>query len=108
MPPEQNNSPASGPGGTGRPGGASNMPSWLVWVLVGVVLVVFVAAISLSSEKSDPIAYTAFTEQIADGKVESVTWNNVDANISGELKSGEAFTTTGPTEPPPELLTLMR
>jgi len=108
MPPEQNNSPASGPGGTGRPGGTSNMPSWLVWVLVGVVLVVFVAAISLSSEKSDPIAYTAFTEQIADGKVESVTWNNVDANISGELKSGEAFTTTGPTEPPPELLTLMR
>ena len=109
MPPEQNNSPASGPGGKGRPGGSeSNVPSWLVWVLAVVVGVGILTALSFSSEKTDPIAYTKFTNEISEGNVKNVTWNNVDATISGETKSGETFTTTGPTEPPPELLTLMR
>jgi len=109
MPPEQKNSPTSGPGGKGRPGGReSSIPSWLIWVLVAVVGVVFLSALSLSSEKSDPIEYTKFTEEISDGNVSNVTWNNVDATISGEMKSGETFTTTGPTEPPPELLSLMQ
>ena len=109
MPPEQNNSPASGPGGKGRPGGSeSNVPSWLVWVLAVVVGVGILTALSFSSEKTDPIAYTKFTSEISEGNVKNVTWNNVDATISGETKSGETFTTTGPTEPPPELLTLMR
>ena len=95
MPPEQNNSPASGPGDKGRPGGTSNIPSWLVWVLGGLFLVVIIVAISFSSEKSDPIAYTKFTQEISEGNVESVTWNNVDATITGEMKSGETFATTG-------------
>jgi cell division protease FtsH len=80
----------------------------MVWVLVGVVAVALVAVMSLSSEKTNSIGYTKFTEEIADGNVEKVVWNNVDATISGEMKSGETFTTTGPTEPPPELLTLMK
>ena len=109
MPPEQKNSPESGPGGKGRPGGSeSNVPSWLVWVLAVVVGVGILTALSFSSEKTDPIAYTKFTNEISEGNVKNVTWNNVDATISGETRSGETFTTTGPTEPPPELLTLMR
>ena len=109
MPPEQKNSPESGPGGKGRPGGSeSSVPSWLVWVLAVVVGVGILTALSFSSEKTDPIAYTKFTNEISEGNVKNVTWNNVDATISGETKSGETFTTTGPTEPPPELLTLMR
>ena len=38
MPPEQNDTPSSGPGGKGRLGGSgsSGLPSWLVWVLVAV------------------------------------------------------------------------
>ncbi|MHB1137560.1 MAG: ATP-dependent zinc metalloprotease FtsH [Microthrixaceae bacterium] len=106
MPPEQQNNPTPGPGGSARPGGSS-LPSWMLWVLIGVVAVALVAVMSLSSEKSNSIGYTKFTEEIADGNVEKVTWNNVDATISGEMKSGETFTTTGPSEPPPELLALM-
>ena len=39
MPPEQNDTPAPGSGAKGRPGmkGENGLPSWAVWILVGVV-----------------------------------------------------------------------
>ncbi|CAB4534217.1 unannotated protein [freshwater metagenome] len=108
MPAEQNKTSPSGSGGSGgSTGRTSNLPSWLVWVLVLVVGLVVISALQLSSKKTEPIPYTQFTQEIQDGNVKSVTWNNVDATITGEMKSGEAFTTTGPTDPPPELLILM-
>jgi cell division protease FtsH len=108
MPAEQNKTSPSGSGGSGgSTGRTNNLPSWLVWVLVLVVGLVVISALQLSSKKTEPIPYTKFTQEIEDGNVKSVTWNNVDATITGEMKSGETFTTTGPTDPPPELLILM-
>ncbi|MEI7885937.1 MAG: ATP-dependent zinc metalloprotease FtsH [Actinomycetes bacterium] len=108
MPSEQNNTSPSGSGGSGgSTGRTSNLPSWLVWVLVLVVGLVVISALQLSAKKTEPIPYTKFTQEIQDGNVKSVVWNNVDATVTGELKSGETFTTTGPTDPPPELLVLM-
>ena len=108
MPAEQNKTSPSGSGGSGgSTGRTNNLPSWLVWVLVLVVGLVVISALQLSAKKTEPIPYTKFTQEIQDGNVKSVTWNNVDATITGEMKSGETFTTTGPTDPPPELLILM-
>ena len=109
MPSEQNDTPAPGSGGKGRPGmkGENGLPSWAVWILVGVVALAVVSALSLSAKPTDPIPFSEFTEQVEEGNIAKVTWNNVDQEITGTRKSGEEFTTTGPTEPPPELLTLM-
>ena len=106
MPSEQNDNAASGPG-KGR-GGASGLPSWLVWVLVAVVGLTVVSALSLNSTQVKPIAYSAFTKQVNDGDIKTVTWNNVDQTITGTTKGGQDFTTTGPTQPSPELLTQLQ
>jgi cell division protease FtsH len=109
MPPEQNETPTPGSGGKGRLGGSggSGLPSWLVWVLVGVLGLTAISALSLSSKPEDGISFTEFSQQVEEGKVDSVEWNNVDQEISGTRTSGEEFTTTGPTEVPPELLASM-
>jgi len=108
MPAEQNPTPGSGPGGRNRPGGKdSNLPSWLVWVLVAVVGLTVVSALSLGSQPEEPVSYTEFIEQVSEGNIESVVWNNVDQEITGTRSNGEEFVTTGPTEPPPEVLQLL-
>ncbi len=103
---EQNDTPPKGSGGKGRlPGkGEGGLPSWLVWVLVAVVGLAAVSALSLSSQPDEPISFTEFSKQVEDGNVKSVEWNNVDQQVTGTRTSGEEFTTTGPTEVPPELL----
>ncbi|MGB3410191.1 MAG: ATP-dependent zinc metalloprotease FtsH [Microthrixaceae bacterium] len=110
MPPEQNDSRAPGDGSAkNRPGGKndSSLPSWLIWVLVLVIGVTVISALSLSSKKTNEIPFTKFTQDVSAGNVKEVTWNNVDATITGKLKSGQEFVTTGPKDPPPDLLTLM-
>ncbi len=111
MPPEQNDRRAPGDGSAkNRPGGGrseSSLPSWLIWVLVAVIGITVISAVSLSSKKPNEIAFTKFKQDVADGNVEKVTWNNIDASITGELKNGQTFMTTGPQEPPADLLQLM-
>jgi len=106
---DENQPASSGPGGPRRPGtrGDSNLPSWLVWVLVAVVGLTVVSALSLGSRPEEPISYTEFKEQVADGNVRDVVWNNVDQRITGTRTSGEEFVTTGPAEPPADVLELM-
>ena len=101
MPPEQNENP---PSGTGKGRGGTGLPTWLVWVLVAVVGLTVVSALSLSNTQAKPIAYSSFTKQVSEGKIKTVTWNNVDQTITGTTTSGQDFSTTGPTEPPPTLL----
>src|SRR5690606_8539701 len=106
---DENQPASSGPGGPRRPGarGDSNLPSWLVWVLVAVVGLTVVSALSLGSRPEEPISYTEFKEQVADGNVRDVVWNNVDQRITGTRTSGEEFVTTGPAELPADVLELM-
>ncbi len=102
MPPEQNDLPT--PPGKAR---ANGLPSWLLWVLVAIVGLTVVSALSLNSAQQQQIAFSEFTSQVDDGKIKTVTWNNVDQSITGTTKSGENFVTTGPAEPTPELLQTM-
>lgn len=85
-------------------GSQSSLPSWLIWVLVLVIGITVISALSLSARPANEVSFSKFTEEVSKGNIKSVTWNNVDASIEGETKSGESFVTTGPSEPPPELL----
>ena len=94
---------ASGPGAKARGG----MPTWLVWILVAVVGLTVVSALSLSSNEREPIPFSAFVQQVEDGNVATVNWNNATNAVTGTTKSGEQFVTSGPVEPPQDLLTTM-
>jgi cell division protease FtsH len=105
MPSENNDPSRPGPGGAkGRPGRENGMPPWLIWILVAVVGLTVVSALSLQSPAQEQVAYSQFVSDVEQGKVEEVTWNNADQTITGVTKSGQAFTTKGPPEPPEDLL----
>ncbi|MCB1256557.1 MAG: ATP-dependent zinc metalloprotease FtsH [Microthrixaceae bacterium] len=110
MPAEQDEGRTPGDNSRNRPGGGAqnSLPSWLIWVLVLVIGVTVVSALSLSARPANEIPFSKFTSEVAKGNIKSVTWNNVDASVTGETKSGESFVTTGPSDPPPELLDSMK
>lgn len=92
-------------GGSSKNGSGS--PPWLVWVIVATVALVAASVLSMSNQPDEPISFTDFTNRVANGDVRSIVWNNIDASVTGETKSGEKFATTGPSEPPEELVALM-
>ncbi|MFM7509930.1 MAG: ATP-dependent zinc metalloprotease FtsH [Actinomycetota bacterium] len=98
---------SSGNGTQGESGRKGGLPSWLIWVLVAVVGLTVVSALTMSSNPREPIPYSSFVQQVEDGNVAKVNWNNVSNSVTGTTKSGEQFVTSGPVEPPAELLTTM-
>jgi len=106
---EQNESPESGPGGKGRlPGrGENGLPSWLIWIVVAVIALTAVSALSMSASPEETISFSEFVEQVEEGNIREVTWNNVDQEITGTRSNGDEFRTVGPPEPSPELLATM-
>ena len=98
-PPPRKDQPRKGPRGL-RPGqqGDGNrtpMPKWAIWAIVGAVAVLAIASQFLSQPAGEKISYTEFLRQVRIGAVKDVTINNSTNVISGNLKSGGKFTTTG-------------
>ena len=88
--------PASNGGknaGQSRP----NMPRWAVWVLVAVAVGLIIAPRLWPTTAATKVTYTEFLELVNEGKVSSVTINNLSNTISGTLADGGEFTTTGAT-----------
>jgi cell division protease FtsH len=52
----------------------------------------------LNSEDRESYDFTEFQELVREGEVESVRWNNNTSHITGELRDGTEFESTGPTE----------
>lgn len=102
---EKDRSSGSPQGGSSKNGTGS--PPWLIWVIIATVALVAASVLSMSNQPEEPISFTDFRNRVANGDVRSVVWNNIDAQITGETKSGEKFTTTGPAEPPEDLITLL-
>lgn len=102
---EKDRSSGSPQGGSSKNGTGS--PPWLVWVIIATVALVAASVLSMSNQPEEPISFTDFRNRVANGDVRSIVWNNIDAQITGETKSGEKFTTTGPAEPPEDLITLL-
>jgi len=95
--------PPSGPDGAPDEGGGSGLtqgwPRWSLWLLIGVIAAAFLSTSFLGGETGDKIDYDAFLQEVRDGKVEKITYDNTNANIKGEREGdAEDFATTGPLE----------
>ncbi len=101
--------PPSGKGTDGGRSAGTQWPRWSLWILVGVILASFLLTTLVGGEEGDEISYEAFIQQAGEGQVASITFNNTNAKITGELDDGTEFTTTGPLEggiPEEDLATL--
>jgi len=66
-----------------------------MWVLLAVVALALVLPSLWPNSSGEKISYTDFMNEVRDGQVLSVTVNNSSNTITGHLKNGGTFTTTG-------------
>jgi cell division protease FtsH len=66
-----------------------------MWVLLAVVALALVLPSLWPNSSGQKISYTDFMNEVRDGQVTAITVNNSSNTITGHLKSGETFTTTG-------------
>lgn len=71
------------------------MPRWAVWALIAVAAALIVGPRFIPTSTATKFTYTEFLEAVSNGQVTSVKINNLSNTISGELASGDSFTTTG-------------
>ena len=83
--------------------------SWARWiplvVIAGIVIVLMSGVLQSDAEKTD-LSFSEFTQAVADGEVEDVTYEPSSGSVSGTLSEprdgNEEFATTGPKEDLPE------
>jgi cell division protease FtsH len=66
-----------------------------MWVLLGVVALALLLPSLWPDESGQKISYSEFMQQSSAGEVETVVINNSSGTITGTLKDGSEFTTTG-------------
>jgi len=71
------------------------MPRWAVWALIAVAAALIVGPRFIPTTTATKFTYTEFLEAVSNGQVTTVEINNLSNTISGELASGDTFTTTG-------------
>ena len=71
------------------------MPRWAVWALIAVAAALVIGPRFIPTSTATKFTYTEFLEAVSNGQVTSVKINNLSNIISGELTSGDTFTTTG-------------
>ena len=71
------------------------MPRWAVWALIAVAAALVIGPRFIPTTTATKFTYTEFLEAVSKGEVTSVKINNLSNTISGELTSGDTFTTTG-------------
>jgi len=76
------------------------LPRWSLWVLFGVVVVVLMSSLFFDRSAGQSVSYSEFLASANDKQIKELVWTTYDGTISGTFKSGQAFTTTGPTTPP--------
>jgi cell division protease FtsH len=73
------------------------MPKWAIWALVAVAAALIIGPRLWPTSTATQVTYTEFLELVDNGEVQSVTINNLSNVISGELRDGSTFETTGAT-----------
>jgi len=68
--------------------------------LFGVVVVVLMSSLFFDRSAGQSVSYSEFLASANDKQIKELVWTTYDGTISGTFKSGQAFTTTGPTTPP--------
>src|SRR5687767_4220819 len=72
------------------------MKNILLWVVIAVVLMSVFQNINRQSEASKSYAYSRFLDQVEAGQIEKVVIDSNGREITGKLRSGEAFSTYSP------------
>jgi cell division protease FtsH len=67
-----------------------------VWILIGVVAALLFGSQLLTTDDGKSISYNEFMTDAKNGQVAEAKYNNDSGTISGQLKDGTKFTTTGP------------
>src|SRR3954451_2918690 len=88
--------PPERPRQSGRPTRATGLPRWTVWILIGVVAALLFGSQLLTTDDGKSISYNEFMTDAKNGQVAEAKYNNDSGTISGQLKDGTKFTTTGP------------
>src|SRR5262245_10993390 len=110
-PPPPPGGPGRSPRGQGFGGGQGReqqMPRWVIWVVAGLLLAVFVVPTMMSRNDRTKIGYSDLRSMVAEDKVSEITWSNDGGDITGTLKDGTEFTSTGPDTPTEDDLALFR
>ncbi len=112
-PPPRGSGPGQGQGPQGSGPGRSfrndqGWPKWTLWVLLGVFVSVLALTTYAGGGDGKDIAYSAFMDKVRAGQVESIEYTNGSAHITGKLKDGGDFTTTGFPEFPQDDLRVLR
>ena len=84
------------PSGDKQPG--TPQPQWrrlLPWVAVGVFLAAVIVPGLVGGSNGPDITYSEFIDEVRAGSVQSIEINNVTGAITGTLKDGSTFTSTG-------------
>ena len=71
------------------------MPRWAVWVLVGLAVLLLLGPRLLPTPERTEFTYTEFLELVEGGEVREITINNLNNQITGTLRDGREFVTTG-------------
>ncbi|MFN8022695.1 MAG: ATP-dependent zinc metalloprotease FtsH [Acidimicrobiales bacterium] len=79
----------------GKPSFGGGWPRWTLPVMIAVLVAMFVLPRFWPTDSGDQLTYTEFIQLVERGDVKSVTINNTNNKISGELDNGDTFTTTG-------------
>jgi len=73
----------------------SGWPKWTLPVMIAVIVAMFVLPQLWPSDDGEKLTYTEFIDRVERGDVRSVTINNSNGRITGELDDGTEFHTTG-------------
>ncbi len=87
------------PGGPGASGAAKSPfgnTRLMLWGLAIVCVIVLILAMNQGKDSGEDLSYSEFRSQVAAEKVDEVTYDNSNGKITGKLKSGGEFHTTGP------------
>ncbi len=71
------------------------MPRWATWAIVAVVVLLIAGPRIWPTSTATSFTYTEFLELVKQGQVQRVEINNLSNQISGTLKDGGEFVTTG-------------
>lgn len=82
----------SGPQSDGdKPG----LPRWATWAIIAVVILLIAGPRLWPASKATELSYTEFLDRVGQGQVLNIKINNLSNVISGKLKDGGEFVTTG-------------
>ncbi|NBU60296.1 MAG: ATP-dependent metallopeptidase FtsH/Yme1/Tma family protein [Actinobacteria bacterium] len=71
------------------------MPRWATWAIVAVVVLLIAGPRIWPTSTATKLTYTEFLDLVDRGEIKQVEINNLSNQISGTLKDGSEFVTTG-------------